>query len=801
MKKNILIVFFLCLMVFVLFAQQTPFKNHDPWPYIGDAKLMQSWGEYGNGFMEKKFRLYTVTQGGHHLTFYASLVKGEKLELFVNGLATGISFTGSGIGWEKFSAPVSLLNGENLISFQKNGFMVPLAENLNLDFTGGQRNAGIQPSTSGLVRVQSPAGINRVLPNPAGDYQHDIETAFSYTTFAWVYLQQGQEYSFQTAASTVVNPVLHLFHPASIFGHSWMNDNANSGTTESLISLKAPQSGFYVVMIRGTKAIPPGTIATTDIYCNGNLIVEKAMVGGNLIRSRFTATADARNFFTCKLSDPAADTRLLLMNDIDGAVTFYNDDYVTNGGDWQWGFLSRINSVWPAGLNPFYTFVCAYSPFTEAVADTYIGNFNSMAYTFFTHFKADDCIRAGVGYPVQPNPYYYNCIAWSGGLTNAFYWPGSYFSTWTVYGNELASFDNYFGNNPARYPGAYNYTRFGAIAANSVVDLWATTNGGYGLYYTHGSVKKPGNNHPHGYDWESKPGSVERSFHPRLALQGETGANYGSPVNYYIHDGTFATGPNLSAPVTGADEAVKAGLAVYDQPQLSGSALNRLKDLISRTDANISTQFNFLYDSWKMTWISNAVQSNPAAYCMNKAYKALENWCLENKEQAIWLLCDRFNQGDLLCAEPLATVTRGRYQYLMDEVRNEYKKKLYDDAGKFRIRSDYGNGICYIEKLLAVLTESVNQHPSLIKLTVSPNPVKNIMQLRFTLSQSGMVDINISSMQTLRSSIVQQKKLLEKGIHQYTIPVKDLGSRPGDLITVQVTIDGQLHTIKLLMGQ
>jgi len=212
-------------------------------------------------------------------------------------------------------------------------------------------------------------------------------------------------------------------------------------------------------------------------------------------------------------------------------------------------------------------------------------------------------------------------------------------------------------------------------------------------------------------------------------------------------------------------------------------------------------QFNLLYDSWKKTWTSNAVQSNPAAYCRNKEYALLENWCRENKEQAIYLLCDRFNQGDFLSAEPLAAATRDRYQYLMDEVRQEYKKKLYDVTGKFRIRSDYGNGICYIEKLLALLPEPAKQNVSLVKLSVSPNPVKDIMQLRFTLSQPGMVEIQVSSMQTLRTRIVQQKQMLDKGTHQYSIPVKGISTQVGDLITVQVTIDGVLQTIKIVKGQ
>ena len=114
--------------------------------------------------------------------------------------------------------------------------------------------------------------------------------------------------------------------------------------------------------------------------------------------------------------------------------------------------------------------------------------------------------------------------------------------------DPLTAFDNFFGNRD-RYGNplcrgeetatgilnqAMNFTRSGASASNGCVALWQ-----YGGAFTHGSVTKPGNDQPHGYDWESKPGGLMRSFHPRNAL---SGSSYGSISHYYRWDGTWTYG-------------------------------------------------------------------------------------------------------------------------------------------------------------------------------------------------------------------------------------------------------------------
>jgi hypothetical protein len=802
MKKLLLLL--LCIKVQLCIAQITAIKDHQPWPNIGNGKLLTSWGEYGGKYSDKNFRVDIPNDGGYQLKINATLLAGENLELIINGINTGTIFTGNGVGWESFSKSFWLAKGINVIGFRNNTFMVPLVENPQLEFIDNWKTSTpVEKNNSPVTNANTFSMVtetSRVLPNPAGNYEHDIDREFSYTTFAWVYLKKNTQYVFTTNTTRNADPVLHLFHPGNMATMSWVNDNANTSTLESRIDIISPMEGYYKLMVRGTKSISKATNAYTNLFCNNMMLVEKARIGGNMFKNAMGGTSDALNFFTCRLNYPQADTRMMLVNGQNFTASFYNDDYGQHGGDWQWGFSSRINSTWPAGIKPNITFVCAYSPFTEGMADTYMGNRNSVAYTFFANWKQDDCIQAGVGYPLQPNPYYYNCIGWSGGFTNAFYWPGLFFSTWTVYGNDLASFDNFYSNNPARYPGAYTYTRTGATWNNAIVDLWATTNGGTGLYYTHGSVQKPGNNHPHGYDWESKPGSVERSFHPRLGPAGETVANYGTPVNHYIHTGLYARLANATEAIGTAEESVEKGLAVYDAPELSEQAQLRLQQWVLRVNSIRKNEFDKLYGNWKTTWAANAVQSNPAVYCNNTEYKKLEQWCNEHKTDALPLLCNRFVQGDFLVEMPLCKISLPQYNYLLDEVKTEYKKNLYNAEGKFRIRSDYGNGICYVEKLL--MGELGNEPATAAEnaaINISPNPVKDRLTIKLNITAASRIMVKATSTQTRAVKILQPEKELEPGNYQYTMNTIGFAGNSGDIITVQVMVNGVAKTVKVMV--
>ncbi|NJK98811.1 MAG: hypothetical protein HC905_31335 [Bacteroidales bacterium] len=121
-------------------------------------------------------------------------------------------------------------------------------------------------------------------------------------------------------------------------------------------------------------------------------------------------------------------------------------------------------------------------------------------------------------------------------------------------------------NNPyPRYTGATNYTSIGADETNGVVALWSNNGDISGAQ--HLSVRKPGNNHPHGYDWESKPGGLMRTFHPRDAL---SGGIYGAIIRYFrLATPTMAGKINSPQGRFTFEESVKNGLTVIQKVKLN----------------------------------------------------------------------------------------------------------------------------------------------------------------------------------------------------------------------------------------
>lgn len=105
-------------------------------------------------------------------------------------------------------------------------------------------------------------------------------------------------------------------------------------------------------------------------------------------------------------------------------------------------------------------------------------------------------------------------------ITSYWEWPASIYSSYWR-GDALSSFDAFYKSR--------GLTRVGANESNAVVALWAIVDANGNREYTHGSVRA-GDGNMHGYAWESKPGALARTFHPRDALNG---SSYGQIVEYY----------------------------------------------------------------------------------------------------------------------------------------------------------------------------------------------------------------------------------------------------------------------------
>jgi hypothetical protein len=787
--------------------QQTTKKYYPAGTSIGDATLAEEWTESDGRQSAAVYVVDINTPGNYFVRSITNMQKGARQSVTADGRTTSLILTAAVNGWQQSTTgisgseqTVSLIAGRHTLRFTVTGNMPPLNDGISLSRSNTHpkldadwqsfsanlnRLMADQPVSTTALDKSNPVIMENVLPNPEGNYEHAIDTAFAYSTFQWVTLTGGNTYTFTTNNSTK-DPVLHLFDPNNLATSSWYNDDGGVGY-ESILTVTIPATATYALLVRPYFG---GQSGITTIKQNGVDILINTPIAGQ----RFTTTARTGdlNYFTCKLGGGAApDTRLFTLNFAGGAVTGYNDDYHNgNGGTWNWGLSSRVKKNYASGST--IVFVCAYSAAKTGVCDVYMGNGNGQLPISepanFPLLKPEDAIQSA------PSTGTYNCISWTGGITSSWSWPPSSFSPWYVANNELAGFDKFYSNTPLRFPGAANYTRSGATSANAKVDLWKK-----GSYYQHASVTKPGNDHPHGYDWESKPGSLDRTFHPRNAL---TNANwYGVVTDYYKPTGTFAKNIAGKSFATDAD-AVAAGVAVYENAQLSAKAQDKLSNLLAQADRDVTNNFDQLYEKWKQTWAANASLSDPDAYCNNTEFEKLQAYCNKNTNTTMLLVFEKFVGGDHLTSKLVWELTRSRYASLLDEAKQDILNNPYDERGRFKINGDHDNGIRYIEKILQQLEiKPVEPVPAVsFTVTASPNPVKDVLTVTVEVKEKSRISVNAVSAQTGINRLLQNETTVTPGTYQYRLNKSGFAGSAGDIIIVQVKVNDVLQIVKVLVG-
>ncbi|MDR3129782.1 MAG: hypothetical protein LBU03_06050 [Tannerellaceae bacterium] len=348
----------------------------------------------------------------------------------------------------------------------------------------------------------------------AEEYSFTFNQPLLYSTYVDYYFSAGENVEVVTSNGGAYEHVIHLFSKSYPASYTWtqMVYSKDRGTLGGTLSALIPVTGIYRIFLRSYRQFSSGTVTLT-IKVNGTTISiqTNAPISGGGIRVTNKGTS-INNYFTCKLSPSGADTYLWLEDDtnLPGNIIAYNDSY-SGTGDFNWGWASRIKTNLTnvaAGLVSSYS---SYVPLGSTF-DLYLGIREGDIMSYFPNLKADDAIRSA------PSSSTYNCISWTINRINYWEWPlnpsSSYYNA-----DPLKAFDLCYTSN--------GYTRTGADSLNAAVALWALSGS-----FTHGSITKntylP--NVPHGYDWESKPGSLSRTLHPRHALNG---SSYGSILYYY----------------------------------------------------------------------------------------------------------------------------------------------------------------------------------------------------------------------------------------------------------------------------
>lgn len=603
------------------------------------------------------------------------------------------------------------------------------------------------------------------LPNPEGNYQHEMDVDFEYSYFVELYIGSYGTITLETTNATS-DPVLQLVSRDLPGTYSWTDDDGGDGYNSKIVA-NITFTGSYYVFIRKSPASVNGTC---NLLKNGVLYASNCAVAGTKINCDKTVS-EVLNWFTADLTGSSL-ICIENQNGDPGKIIAFNHQWTTSS-DFNWGYNSRIRSNLNTSIRSVY--VLSYlSYYPTGNCDLYMNCKNSTIETYFPNLKSMDAIQSA---PASEN---YNCASWGGGRVDLgrLFWASNppdsrnLSGPWYVAGNFWASWDNFFGNNPVRFIGAPNYTRSGANETNGEVAMWYNSTSGN---YTHFSTTKPANEHPHGYDWESKPGGLMRTFHPRDALNDNTYYGYGSISLYYTRLVSALKSYTF-------DESVALGLTVLPLINLTDEENHKIFKLKSQLTFSDITDFNAKFETLvkKSQSTELLLQSNPVFLYETSEFKDLVRYC-KNIGQKIWpFLFEKVFDGKNDISNELAAIVVNEitteYTSLMKQVKEEWSKNCYTADGAYIAPSPMNNTRNYILKLLNLSDEKAtyeNQLESAEKeiidnndfFSLYPNPFKTMTNVSLSLKDDSNVTLKVYDMNGILQSVVINNQKLTYGKH------------------------------------
>lgn len=613
----------------------------------------------------------------------------------------------------------------------------------------------IKERANNPVIITTDRDTSNKISNPGGNYYYHLNVTFKYTTYKSFYFYSGQQVFFTTYASDKYKHVLEVFSKYHPDNYTWSNLSNSNGLAS--VNVRIPYTGYYYVRVRSYIQNSSGLV---DLNVNGQYYYNDCAVSGNGFRNAHE-TPETYNYFTCKLT---GDSRLWISDDTwPGKIIAQNDDY-HGTGDFNWGLSSRVKKDFSVRIGA--ALISSYGSYNPTgKCDLFIRCHQLSTYTTgwwwwqethtpileaFPNLKADDAMQSA------PQSSAYNCASWGGGRINLgrYFWASNPASStnannWYVHGNFWASWDNFFGNNPVRFSGAPSYTRWGATASNAEIAMWYRSDNNR---YTHFSVTKPANNQPHGYDWESKPGGMERIFHPKNAV---STSSYGSIRNYYRR--------NSKSKTYSFEESVALGLTILPDVNLSLDEIDKLDKLKSKISINEMSEFDnkFIALVNKSQSPELIMQSNPVFLYETDEYKNLIEFCKQKRSNILPILFDKVfansvDESSELAAMLVCELTP-EYSSLMDNVKKEWENNNYTKEGAYIAPSPMNNTKNYIKKLLAIQDNNsgnlknsktpINNETKIIDsyqvFNVYPNPFSEKTNVNIVLNNENTVSLSV----------------------------------------------------------
>ena len=729
------------------------------------------------------------------------------VSLKVNGVTLPNPITFNTYGWQPANTTgnaVTLNEGDNTVQFISGRDDVPMIKSIKI---GQNRN------DASLLRANSLRSLNPVSTSSTQEY----ETGAILGDCMYYGFSTNQLYAY-TSAIQLSYPeagILNIYAPTSgdpLFGpyestiefnlYLFNSDFSYSETISSNNKYVSWQTqlpaGDYTILI---EAQNPEEMGGVTLRLNTTLYRYNFASNTSFghIKHGYASTdssLDARkyNIFTCNLRSgneyEAADPILWLKKfntttnqfQIVGVADNYTED-----SDFEWRNNARFNqsfdsgrySVLLASNNPYY--------FTTDTCDMYYAQLYTMTpieASKFPLLKSDDAI---VSHGSLINVQYYNCIAWSARTTTNWLWPHT-----SIGSRDIRWFDMLYNNQPVhnsdgnfyqRDTSLPRYTRDGANAENSAIDLWGFKDeNGRILEITHASIKHNSKDPmvPHGYDWESKDGPDARFFHPRRAL---SRSGYGEIIAHYrlVDNAPGNIGRTIQ-------QQVAEGNIIVETIELTDSEMDIIDNVIANISLTQETNFDILYDNWKQIVEQYSYKANLWAHKDYPQYSALLT-CMQSIGNGEYLAYKKFANEDIF-----AMLLIQDFAYSSNDTKDIWDTAFNDgNLGNIK-RSQKSKVNLFIQNMIEEQTNIFNygagrnfSNTDDFNVTSSSNTIKINIEIEETSSyRIEVVDLSNNYVQTVVPEI-----RVQAGEYEHTVNV------PNGIYVVVYYLNGNINSKKI----
>ncbi len=573
-----------------------------------------------NGSSVIEFKYSNCKKGNYYLEFWLCPAKHkdgtfEEYTIKVNGIAQNYKIKPTKSDWQSVKLPdgesVALNDGENTIQVISNERSVPnvdfievspISNPINISDAAFQNYKANDILINDNLKLKAAKNVDNLNENPLYDFSYSKDYQFKYTFYKSLYLDEDDYIELNVEGVGGHEAILFFFKNNNPEKYSWSQYPDEDGV--AFLDVTAPEAGYYTILL---KSLAPTHVGYCNLSINEDEYFDNVLVSGLSFFLRPLVATEYNHFTVAYEGDPMMWIEELTPAETpsgyESKIVAFSDDG-DEDGDFYWDINPRIRrrNV-TKDSKVFVTSYSSNSPY--GVCDLYL-NCKKASEPVIDHFVnlcAEDAMTS------SPATEKYNCISWSGGITSYWEWPGDPISQYYSE-NTLEAFDKFYASR--------GLTRINANAANANVALWAHVDSKGNRFYTHASIKASRTNEfLNGYDWESKPGPLERIFHTKFALEGKSGEGYGQIVEFY----TKSSGQAYSG----------SSVPIVKEEQYNNSEEGVIQKVIASINSTTRGQFNTLYNNFKIS-VQSSPESNPDLLRDCPEYKELYSFVCQHPE-------------------------------------------------------------------------------------------------------------------------------------------------------------------------